>query len=44
MCTTSAPKAQRGPVELIDRLYELADDVGGLGSLKRLVDRLTQTR
>jgi hypothetical protein len=35
-----APKAQRGPVELIDRLFELAEDVGGMGALKRLVDRL----
>jgi hypothetical protein len=34
------PSAQRGPVELIDRLFELADDAGGMGALKRLVDRL----
>jgi hypothetical protein len=25
---------------LIDRLFELAEDAGGLGALKRLVDRL----
>jgi hypothetical protein len=34
------PAAKGGPVELIDRLFELADDAGGLGALKRLVDRL----
>jgi hypothetical protein len=32
--------AKSGPVELIDRLFELADDAGGMGALKRLVDRL----
>jgi hypothetical protein len=32
--------AKGGPVELIDRLFELAEDAGGLGALKRLVDRL----
>jgi hypothetical protein len=28
-------------VELIDRLFELADEAGGLGPFKRLVDSLT---
>jgi hypothetical protein len=36
----SKPAAHRGPVELIDRLFELADDAGGMAALKRLVDRL----
>jgi hypothetical protein len=26
-----------GPVELIDRVFELADDAGSMGALKRLV-------
>jgi hypothetical protein len=33
-------RAKGGPVELIDRLFELADEAGGFGALKRLVDRL----
>jgi hypothetical protein len=35
-----AKAAQPGPLELIDRLFELTDVVGGTGALKRLVDRL----
>lgn len=38
----AAPAAKQagGPVELIDRLFDLAGDAGGMEKLKRLVDRL----
>jgi hypothetical protein len=39
---TAKPAAQRGPVDLLDRLLDLAEDAGGLGALKKLVDRLAQ--
>jgi len=35
-----AERRQSGPVELIDRLFDLAEDAGGMGALKRLVDRI----
>lgn len=38
--TSGGAAPQRGPVELIDRLFELADECGGMGQLKRPVDRL----
>lgn len=36
------PKA--GPVELIDRVFDMADECGGLDQLKRLVNRLAGVR
>lgn len=33
------PKAA-GPVDLIDRVFGLAEECGGMGQLKRLVERL----
>jgi hypothetical protein len=36
------PSAQSGPVEPIDRLFEPADDTGGIGALKRLLDKVAQ--
>ena len=33
-------KSLADPVLLIDRLFDLASDAGGMGALKRLVDRL----
>jgi hypothetical protein len=38
--TAPAPKRAAGPVDLIDRLFDFADECGGMGQLKRLVDRL----
>jgi hypothetical protein len=38
-----AKAARTGPVEVIDRLFGLADDVGGMGALKKLVDRIATT-
>jgi hypothetical protein len=32
--------ATAGPVDVIDRVFKLADETGGMGPLKRLVDRL----
>jgi hypothetical protein len=32
--------AKVSPADLIDRLIDLADDAGGMGQLKRLVDRI----
>jgi hypothetical protein len=40
--TAPAPKRAAGPVELIDRLFDFAEECGGLGQLKRLVDRIAQ--
>ncbi len=31
-----------GPVDLIDLLFDFAEECGGLGQLKRLVDRIAQ--
>jgi hypothetical protein len=44
---TSAPPAparQAGLVELLDRVFSLAQECGGLPELKRLVDRLAQAQ
>ena len=35
-----ARSAQASPIDLIDRVFMLADDCGGMAALKRLVDRL----
>jgi hypothetical protein len=40
--TAPAPKRAAGPVVLIDRLFDFAEECGGLGQLKRLVDRIAQ--
>lgn len=34
------PATQLGPVDLIDRVFALAEQCGGMAQLKRLVDRL----
>ena len=36
----AAPVRQISPVDLIDRLFDFAEECGGMGQLKRLVDRL----
>jgi hypothetical protein len=41
---TKAPARQAGPVELIDRVFSLAQECGGLKALKHLVDRLAEAR
>ncbi len=35
-----AERRQSSPVDLIDRLFDLAEDAGGMGQLRRLVERL----
>lgn len=39
--TTRPAPAQGGPVDLIDKALDLAQQCGGLAALKRLVDRLS---
>jgi hypothetical protein len=34
------PPVTAGPLELIERVFALADALGGMGALKRLVDRM----
>ncbi len=41
---SKAPARQAGPVELIDRVFSLAQECGGLKALQRLVDRLAEAR
>jgi hypothetical protein len=36
------PPVAVGPLEIIERVFALADAVGGMGALKRLVDRLAE--
>jgi hypothetical protein len=39
-----SPAAQTDPVDLIDKVFDLAEESGGLEQLKRLVDRLAETQ
>jgi hypothetical protein len=41
---TKAPAATASPVELLDKVFDLARESGGITALKRLVDRLAEMR
>jgi len=47
--TVPAPKAQRAaaqasPVDLLDKVFTLAQECGGVGTLKKLVDRIAEVQ